>query len=385
VDRIGLEDGTVRLALAEMRRAKLRFGMLVGAVALLVFLIIFQQTLAGTLLGFFTGGIENQSAEVLVYNEDARRNVEGSIIVAGRLEAIAAVDGVGIASPLGENTFTVRAEGELQDAVLFGYVLGGPGAPTRLIEGRLPEAEGEAVASSVDADNGFGIGDVVEVVPGGYEVTVVGLAEESRFAVLPTLFSSYATFEEASFAANPDAQAVLPSLVAVDPAPGEDPVELASRITAAVDGVEALDRRTAVESLPGVSSVRSSFSVILLLAFIVVVLVTGFFFLILTVQKAQALTLLRAVGASGGYLVSNLAIQVAIVTVLGVALAALLLALAAAMSSQEFPIEADPRLILTTGGAVLALALLASLASVRRVARIDPATATTRSTGGGLA
>jgi hemin transport system permease protein len=83
--------------------------------------------------------------------------------------------------------------------------------------------------------------------------------------------------------------------------------------------------------------------------------------------------------------VSNLAIQVAIVTVLGVALAALLLALAAAMSSQEFPIEADPRLILTTGGAVLALALLASLASVRRVARIDPATATTRSTGGGLA
>lgn len=374
----------MRLALAEIRRAKLRFGMLTGAVALLVFLIIFQQTLAGTLLGFFTGGIENQSAEVLVYNEDARRNVEGSVILPGQLEAVAAVGGVGIAAPLGENTFTVRADGELQDAVLFGFELGGPGAPTRLAEGRLPEVEGEAVASSVDADNGFGIGDVVEVVPGGYEITVVGLAEESRFAVLPTLFASYETFESASFAANPDAQGVLPSLVAVDPAPGVDPADLASDITATVDGVEALDRETAVESLPGVSSVRSSFSVVLLLAFIVVVLVTGFFFLILTVQKAQALTLLRAVGASGRYLVTNLAIQVTIVTVLGLALAAALLALAAAASSQDFPIEADPRLILTTGGAVLALALLASLASVRRVARIDPATATTRSTGGGL-
>ncbi len=375
----------MRLALSEMRRAKLRFGLLTGAVALLVFLIIFQQTLAGALLGFFTGGLEHQSAEVLVYNRDARRNVEGSVILPGQLEAVAAVEGVGTAAPLGENTFTVRAGGELQDAVLFGYEPGGPGAPTRLIEGRMPSSDGEAVASSVDADNGFGIGEIVEIVPGGYEIEVVGLAEESRFAVLPTLFTTYASFEQAGFAANPDARAVPPSLVAVDPGAGVDAAELAARITQEVDGVEALDRRTAVASLPGVSSIRSSFSVVLGLAFIVVVLITGFFFLILTVQKMQALTLLRAVGASGAYLIGNLALQVVLVTALGVAVAAGLLAIAAAVSSEDFPIEADPTLILTTGGAVLALALLASLASVRRVTRIDPATATTRSAGGGLA
>lgn len=375
----------MRLALAEMRRAKLRFGLLTGAVALLVFLIIFQQTLAAALLGFFTGGLENQSAEVLVFNQDARRNVEGSVILPGQLEAVAAVEGVGTAAPLGEGTFTVRAAGELQDAVIFGYELGGPGAPTRLAEGRMPQADGEAVASSVDADNGFGIGEIVEVVPGGYEVTVVGVAEDSRFAVLPTLFTSFATFEEASLGANPDARAVPASLIAVDPAPGVDPAELASRITEDVPGIEALDRQTAVASLPGVSSIRSSFSVILGLAFIVVVLITGFFFLILTVQKTQALTLLRAVGASGAYLIGNLALQVALVTVVGVGVAAGLLALAAAGSSEDFPIEADPGLIVTTGGAVLVLALVASLASVRRVTRIDPATATTRPAGGGLA
>jgi len=375
----------VRLALAEMRRAKLRFGLLTGAVALLVFLIIFQQTLAAALLGFFTGGLEHQSAEVLVYAEDARRNVEGSVIVEGTLERVATVDGVGTASPLGENTFTVRAGGELQDAVVFGYELGGPGAPTRLAEGRLPETDGEAVASSVDADNGFAIGDVVEVVPGGYRIRVVGLADDSRFAVLPTLFSSYATFETAIRAANPDARAVLPSLVAVHPAPGVEPEVLAARITREVEGVEALDRQTAADSLPAVSSISSSFQVVLGLAFIVVVLVTGFFFLILTVQKAQALTLLRAVGASSWYLIRNLALQVTLVTLAGVTFAAALLAIAAAASSDEFPIQADPGLVATTGGAVLVLALLASLASVRRVARIDPFTATTRPTGGGLA
>lgn len=375
----------MRLALAEMRRARLRFGLLTGAVALLVFLIIFQQTLAGALLGFFTGGLEHQSAEVLVYGEDARRNVEGSRILPGTLEQVAAVEGVGAAAPLAENTFTVRAGGEVQDAVLFGYELGGPGAPTRLSEGRLPQTDGEAVASSVDADNGFGIGEVVEVVPGGHAIRVVGLSDDSRFAVLPTLFTSYATFETATRTANPDATDVLPSLVAVHPAPGVEPEALAARITREVQGVEALDRQTAADSLPAVSSISSSFQVVLGLAFVVVVLVTGFFFLILTVQKTQALTLLRAVGASSWYLIRNLALQVTLVTLAGVALAAALLALAASASSDEFPIEADPRLIATTGAAVLALALLASLASVRRVARIDPFTATTRATGGGLA
>lgn len=375
----------MRLALAEMRRAKLRFGLLTGAVALLVFLIIFQQTLASALLGFFTGGLEHQSAEVLVYGEDARRNVEGSLILPGTLERVAAVEGVSTAAPLAENTFTVRAGGELQDAVLFGYELGGPGVPTRLSEGRLADTDGEAVASSVDADNGFGIGDVVEVVPGGHRIRIVGLADDSRFAVLPTLFTSYATFEAASRAANPDARDVQASLIAVHPAPGVEPEALAARITREVDGVEALDRQTAADSLPAVSSISSSFQVVLGLAFVVVVLVTGFFFLILTVQKTQALTLLRAVGASSWYLIRNLALQVALVTVIGVAIASALLAIAAAASSEEFPIEADPGLIATTGGAVLVLALLASLASVRRVARIDPFTATTRPTGGGLA
>jgi putative ABC transport system permease protein len=375
----------VRLALAEMMRAKLRFGLLTGAVALLVFLIIFQQTLAGALLGFFTGGLEHQSAEVLVYGADARRNVEGSRIPPGTLVEVAAVEGVGTAAALAENTFTVRAGRELQDAVLFGYQLGGPGAPTRLSEGRLPQSDGEAVASSVDADNGFGIGDLVEVVPGGYPIRVVGLADDSRFAVLPTLFTSYTAFEAATRAANPDAREVIPSLVAVHPAPGVEPEALAVRITREVDGVEALDRQTAADSLPAVSSISSSFQVVLGLAFVVVVLVTGFFFLILTVQKTQALTLLRAVGASSWFLIRNLALQVTVVTLSGVAFAAALLAVAAAASSEEFPIEADPWLIATTGGAVLALALLASLASVRRVVRIDPFTATSRPTGGGLA
>jgi putative ABC transport system permease protein len=361
-----------------MRRAKLRFGLLVGAVGLLVFLILFQQTLLTTLLSFFSGALENQSAEVVVYSDEARQNVEGSVVTEEQIAATAAVPGVARAEPLGEGTFTVRTPEETLDAILFGYVLGGPGAPTRLVDGRLPRGPGEGVASDIDADRGLDIGDRVRVVGPGARlpIRVVGLAAESRFSVDPAIFVSFPTYEDAVRVKNPDAQAVTASLVAVQPERGVDATRLAERITREVEGVEALDRDEAVDSLPGVAGVRSSFTIILTLAFIVVTLVVGIFFVILTVQKANALTLLRAIGADRGYLTRALLVQVLVVVLGGVVVGAVLLQLAALGSSPSFPIEFDLSTVLTRGAAVTALALLASLAAIRRVLRVDPVEAT---------
>ena len=63
-----------------MVRAKVRFGLLIGAIALLVFLILFQQALRDGLITSFVGAIEHQDAPVLVYSTDARRNLQSSTI-----------------------------------------------------------------------------------------------------------------------------------------------------------------------------------------------------------------------------------------------------------------------------------------------------------------
>lgn len=198
------------LAVREMRRAKVRFGLLTGAVGILVFLIVFQQALLGGLVTEFVGAIRNQSAEVLVYGEDARLNLQGSVVAPDAVERVADVDGVADAQPLGVATITVAAGGELRDATLFGHVLGGPGQPVALAEGRRPERDGEAVASASAAPDGFAVGDRVVVEPGGMELEIVGSARNSSFSVTPTLFASYATFESVRLSTNPDALAVVP-------------------------------------------------------------------------------------------------------------------------------------------------------------------------------
>jgi len=374
----------VLLATREIARAKVRFGLLSGAVGLLVFLILFQQSLFGGLVTGFIGAVDNQDSPVLVFNDQARRNVEASFVLPDQVEAIREVEGVAAAAPIGQSTYTVEAGGDLVDGVLFGYLIDGEGAaaglgaPTSLTEGRLPERPGEAVASAADAPDGFDIGDTVRIAAeDGPEIEVVGLGDDLRWSVAPTLFVHYSTFEEAQRAVNPSATVVLPSLVAVRPADGADLGELTARIDAEVGGVEALTRAEAVDSSPGVEAVNQSFQIILALAFGVITLVVAFFFLILTVQKAKALTLLRAIGAPSGYLIRNLVAQIVLVMVTGIAVGiGLVLAVRPLSTGGPIELDLDPGTVAPTVAALTALALIGGIAAIRRVLRIDPIRAT---------
>ncbi|MFZ4719077.1 MAG: ABC transporter permease [Ilumatobacteraceae bacterium] len=368
------------LALKEMRRAKLRFGLLSGAVGLLVFLILFQQALLGGLINQFVGALKNQSADVLVYSDRARQTIEASFIFPDQLAQVQQLPGVEQASPLGQGTFTVDAGGRQQSAVLFGFELGAPGGPTTVVEGELPDRDDEAVASEKDRADGYDIGDVVQVLPDGVKLTIVGLARDANFSVSPTLFVHYPAFESAQKTKNPDAPFVVPSAIAVRVAPGYSPQQVVDTINEKVADVEALTRQQAVDQAPGVSGVRSSFAIILLLFYLIVPLVTGLFFLIVTFQKAAALTLLRAIGASARTLVVSLLVQVLLVVSLGSLIAFGLYALSLqGVKNLGIHVEVMPAVV--TCLVVLALALVTSLAAVRRVLRIDPLSATT---GGGV-
>lgn len=368
----------MRLALREIRRTKLRFSLLAGAVGLLVFLILFQSTLLSTLLSFFSGALGSQSGTVVVYSEDARKNPEGSILPLATVDAVAGVPGVGAAGPFGVDTMTARAGGEELDVALLGYRLDGPGRPTTLVSGRLPRDGGEGVASDIDADRGFAVGDTVRIVgpDGTLPIRIVGLTRHPVQRATRGLRVVRDVRGRGPWVKNPDALAILPSMVVATPDLGVAPSTVADRITRSVAGVDALSRADALAQLPGVAAVNSSFSIIQGLAFVVVTLVVGIFFVILTVQKAAALTLLRAIGASSGRLVRSLLAEVLLVMVGGIVIGAGLLLLASLGSSPDFPIGFDVGIVVTRGVVLVVLAAIASLAAIRRVLRIDPIAAT---------
>lgn len=372
------------LAFKEMRRAVVRFGLLVVAIGMLVFLILFQQALQDGLITAFVGAARNQSAPVLVYSVDGQRTLQGSVIPPPLEGAVRRVPGVGSAAVVVQGTFTVRVNDDVDDsdAAILGTDDAELFSPVDISGGRRPSAAGEAVGSDVD----FSVGDTVEVVAAEgsapVTVTVVGTARDVQLNVTPTLFTDLATFTAATMAANPDAEGVLPNALAVRPAPGVSDAAVVDRINQAVPDAEALTREDAADKTPGVDQVRQSFQVIFLLYGLVVPLVTGLFFLIVTLQKAGPLTLLRAIGARPGWLARSLLVQVAVVICLGLAVGIALYFPLSQARVGGLALRFDVGVVVVWSALLLGLGLLSAVVSLRRVLRIDPIEATT---GAGVA
>jgi len=115
---------------------------------------------------------------------------------------------------------------------------------------------------------------------------------------------------------------------------------------------------------------------------LVVPLVTGLFFLIVTLQKAGPLTLLRAIGARPGWLARSLLLQVAVVICLGLAVGIALYFPLSQARVGGLALRFDVGVVVVWSALLLGLGLLSAVVSLRRVLRIDPIEATT---GAGVA
>lgn len=369
------------LALKEMRRAKVRFGLLISAIGLLVLLILAQQAIQNGLITSFIGAIEKQSAPVLVYSVDGQRTLQGSIITPPLEKRIRSTEDVAKSGRIGQGTFTVKVndDSEDSDAAIIGYTDPDLGAPDQLSTGRLPNGPDEAVGSSP----GFALGDTVRVLgpegqsKGTETIEVVGLADDAQLQVTPTLFAPWAAYVASVKSSNPDAGGVLPSAIGAAPAEGIDPATLAGRINDVSPEADALTRQAAAKETPGVAEVRQSFQVIFLLFGLVVPLVTGLFFLIITLQKSASLTLLRAVGAQSGTLVRSLMFQVVLVIGGGLLVGIALYTPLSQAQLGEIKLSFDVTAVLAWSAILLVLGLLSAIVSARRVLSIDPIEATT--------
>lgn len=361
----------MQIAFKDIWRSKLRFGLLAGAVGLLIFLLLFLNTLSSTLLSQFVGAVEDGSSDVIVFSEGSQATFQASRLDPALLADVEQVPGVADAAPIHELSSATTVDGEAVELSLWGIEVGSVGTPERIAEGRLP-GPGEVLMDAGSEDI-FALGDTLTVA--GVELEVVGFADNATFAVAPTGYMPAETWAEVFTATYPQSPGIPVSVFGVATSEGADPVAVAAEIQASVAGVEALDRQAAADATPGVSSISQSFGLIVGITFLIVVVVVGFFFQILTVQKLKAFTVLKAVGASNRSLAGAIAGQISVMVVLGVLVGAGLLAGAAAGTREVFAISVDWALVGTVGGIVLAFSLLAGLFSIRRVVTQDPAQA----------
>jgi putative ABC transport system permease protein len=367
----------MRIALRELRRRPGRFAVATVILTLLAVLLMFLGALLDGLLASQTGAYRAQQGDLVVYGAEARDSLVRSRVDAGTRDQVEAAEGVAAVGGLGSVQLGARIEDpdtrDLVSTVLFGYEAPVAGLPDE------PPGAGEVVADDALRADGVEEGTTLLLGPARSPVTVVGFVEDSRYAGQASLWGSLDTWREVGAANRPDLAAgdevVQALLVTVDD--GSDPAAVAAAVDDATGGAtRTLTVDEAVEALPGVAQQRSTFNQIIGVTVVVALVVVALFFALITMERTALYGVLKAIGASGSTLVAGVVAQTVAVTLVASAVGlAATLALGAAIPPGAVPFAASPSRLGTSVVLLLVAAVAGSAFSLRRVLRIDPASA----------
>lgn len=373
----------MRLAWAEIRRAPGRFAVMAAALTLLVFLVLILSALADGLYYGATGALRSGRADLYTFSADSRRQFALSSLPAGDAATIASVPGVAAVGEVGTLLAAGRCSGScpggLIDLALFGYLPGLPGGPDRAVEGRVPRPAEEGVAA-VDIsfkEKGVRIGDRITVAGSTQALRIVGFTSDSRYQLQPTLWTTMTTWRAVQAQARPELAGAGDTVQAFAERleKGASPSATAAAIDASLGAMATtVDRQTAVLSLPGVREQRSTLDQIVYATLAVAGIVTALFFALIILEKQTQLALLKAIGASNRYLGASVVVQAAILCAVATGLGVAVARLVAIVVPDAVPLTFTAASAVTATVGTFVMGALGSSFSLRRVARIDPAT-----------
>ncbi|MGE0228886.1 MAG: ABC transporter permease [Dehalococcoidia bacterium] len=355
------------LALREMRRRKVQFALVTGVVALVSFLIIMVTGLGLGLYERAGTALLSLNGDHLAYADNASISLIRSRLTEAQVRDVETDAGAEEATPIGYVAATIEyAPGENETAAVVGVIPGSFAVPS-VIEGRpLSTPTDLLVDRSWSRLAGTGIGDVLPL-PVGFdsrEFTVVGIVDEGYFFFQSAVYVSLEAWQGIAYQGDPG-QRPAASVVLLR---GGDIANDRG------NGWEVVSKQTAFDNIEGVQAQQSTVNALRYMGLLIGAMVIGVFFYVITLQKVSLLGILKAIGASGLYLVGQGLLQVFVVSVIGTALAAglALLREATVLSSDAIPIAFTTGAIATTAFSVLVAGLVGAALSVRQVAAIDP-------------
>ncbi|MEI2704851.1 MAG: FtsX-like permease family protein [Ilumatobacteraceae bacterium] len=364
----------MRLALRELRRRPGRFAVATAVLSVLAVLLMFLGGLLDGLLANSTGAYRAQRADLFVFSSDSRESLVRSRIDAATRQQITAVPGVeavgGLTSvQLGARRAADPANRDLIGVNLFGYELAPRGLP------EAAPATGQVIADDSAQDEGVREGDVLLLGPQRSPVTVVGFVSDTRYAGQVSLWGSEATWRAVTAANRPD-RLLADGSAQILIVRAADPGAVADAVDRATGATTSLTSAAAIESIPGVTQQRSTFNQIIGVTAFIAMIVVALFFVLITIERLGLYGTLKALGGSTRTLFAGVVSQAVVVAVVAWVIATLIAgAMALAIPAGSVPYRLTVTRVVISLVLIVVSAVLGSVFSLRRVVRVDPASA----------
>lgn len=382
------------LAIRDIRFAKGRFALMGGVVALVTLLLV--------LLSGLTAGLGDQSTSAIgklgAGSGDSSRLVDSIVfgapgsneptasfteseVTAAQVDAWQRVPGVARAEPLGISQTRFQAgDGGTTNVAVFGVASDGGLAPSPVRAGTV------VIGSTVAADLALDVGDTATV--GGKDLTVTAVVDDqwySHTGVVWTALPSWAEVAHISPAGSAaggaaggaasgaaGGAAANPPVATVLAVTYEDGAVVDEAAANAAAGTVSASRTGSFQALGSFKSENGSLMLMQGFLYGISALVIVAFLTVWTVQRTRDIAVLKAMGASGRYVLRDAMTQALLVLVAGAGIGGAVGLLGGFAAAQAAPFLVTPATTLLPVLGIVALGLAGAALAVRRVTTVDP-------------
>lgn len=342
------------LAWNEIRRNKLKFGLIIGVLTMISYLLFLLSGLANGLINMNKEGIDKWQADAIVLNKDANQTVQQSVFnkkdIENKYKKQATL----------KQTGEIVSNGHQKDNVLvFGVEKSSFLVPS-LIEGHKATKDNEVLADETLKNKGFKIGDTLSLSQSDEKLHIVGFTESAKYNASPVIFTNDATIAMI----NPRLTGDKINAVVVHDSNWKD-----KKLNQELEAVSINDF---IENLPGYKPQNLTLNFMISFLFVISATVIGIFLYVMTLQKTSLFGILKAQGFTNGYLANVVISQTLILALFGTAFGLLLTGVTGAFLPDAVPVKFDVLTLLVFAIVLMIVSVLGSLFSILTIRKIDP-------------
>lgn len=364
------------LSLRDVRFSAGRFTLMGAVVGLIALLLVFLTAL--------TNGLAHQNISAVTAWDEAAGGAGGGevTVVFGAAHAegadevetdftassvtTAQLDGwrqdpqVEWAEPVGVGQARADSGTAVSAVTLMGLQDGSrlaPGGP----DGTGTLAGGALISRTAAEHLGVGAGDEVSV--NGRTVPIGGTIEDRWYSHTPVLYLPLDTWAAVTHAPE-DTSTVLVTGTEHDAGHAPSAAGQTTTVATDVDG--------ALAALPAYSSENGSLVMMQAFLYGISALVIAAFMAVFTLQRTRDIAVLKALGATTGWVVADALTQAGIVLLTGAAVGGALGLGGISLAADAVPVQVDAAAVAIPVAVTVGLGLVASVAAVCRTCRVDP-------------
>lgn len=362
------------LALRDIVSARGRFSLISFVVGLITVLLVMLTGLTGGLAKHNTSALEALAPERYVFTSEKPSFQDSQVTTSDVQEWQDLVDADSQAVPLGTAQTRLEAGSALGVAVLglpAGTTVPAPVVSAAPHETQEPQEtvlgeDGIVISRDIVAEAGVQPGDTVEI--GGVEQPVSAVVEDEYYSHQPVVWASTQVWQQIARAHDD----VVGTVLAVNTRDRQAGA-LGDAENQTGDSVATVE--DSFSGLAAYQSEQASLQLIQVLLYAISALVTVAFLSVWTIQRSRDLSVLRALGASPGYVWKDALGQAAVVVGIGVVLGAGVGWAAGVWAGGSVPFDLQWTTIVVPAAGIWVLGMCGALVATRRVKKIDPASA----------